>query len=538
MILKHVLLLLFVAGLSVQSNAQCPACTPVSPPIPGIPADTIYINELPDGMQGEYYENPIIFRFPETLQPICNLDPTLVPPEFCGLALDAMRIISVTGLPQGMDYLPNLPEYALPAEKDGCATICGIPLFPGLYTATINLEVNVIGTWQAASFDQSLNILPAVSNTVGFSASPATGCEGMMVEFTNNIPSNGNAGITYSWDLGNGTNSTAETPSAQSYNTPGSYIVNYEAVIDTLPRELAIVIISASDCNDDVTPLIPLAPDFYIRIFDPNGVEIYNTELSTVDDQYPPVQINISPAIDLIAGNYSVEVWDSDGGLNPDDDCGNVNFTEETTGSLSSGALTLDLTINDYTETIISTDTIEVYPTPATPTVSTAGGEVEICPGDVLTLSSSTMSDNYQWYFISETDTTAISGATDPTYEATEMGGYYAVVTSANNCSATSAPLFFDCSIGVNDLPELQSSLAVYPNPNSGTFTLKFELAQSSDVRLSVVDILGQQVYQNTLSGFSGFYKENISIEQANAGVYIIQIQIGNHVSYKKFIVN
>jgi len=540
MILKQLPLLLFVVGLSLQSNAQCPACTPVSPPLPGMPADTLYINELPDGMQGEYYEESIIFRFPETLQPICDLDPTLVPPEFCGLAMDAMRIISVVGLPQGMDYLPNLSEYALPADKDGCATICGTPLFPGLYTATINLEVNVIGTWQPASFDQSLNILPAVSNTVGFSASPATGCEGLTVEFTNNIPSNGNAGITYSWDLGNGTNSTVETLPSQTYNMPGEYIVNYEAVIDTLPRELAIVTISASDCNDDVTPLIPLPPDFYIRIFDPNGVEIYNTESSTVDDQYPPVQINISPAIDLVSGNYSVEVWDSDGVLNADDDCGNVNFTDETMGALSSGALTVDLTINDYTETITSTDTIEVYPTPATPVVSSAGGTTIICPGDVVTLSSSTMSDNYQWYFIADgvADTTAISGATDPTYDATEWGGYYVVVTSDNNCSAVSAPLFFDCPIGTDDLPELQSSLEVYPNPNSGTFTLAFELTQNSDVRLSVVDILGQQVYENTLSDFSGFYKENISLERANAGMYIMQIQVGKHVSYKKFLVN
>jgi len=216
-----------------------------------------------------------------------------------------------------------------------------------------------------------------------------------------------------------------------------------------------------------------------------------------------------------------------------------VNFSEATTGSLSSGALTVDLTINDYTETVTSTDTIEVYPTPATPPVSSAGGTTIICPGDVVTLSSSTMSDNYQWYFIADgvADTTAISGAIGPTYDATEWGGYYVVVTSANNCSAVSAPLFFDCPIGVDDLPELENSLAVYPNPNSGIFTLAFELSQSSDVRLSVADILGQQVYQNTLTDFSGFYKENIRIEQANTGLYIMQIQVGSHVSYKKFLV-
>ncbi len=536
--LKRLLFLLFLFACAIQVNGQCPTCTPVSPPLPGMPADTIYINELPDGMQGEYYEEPIIFRFPETLQPICDLDPTLVPPEFCGLALDAMRIVSVVGLPQGLDYEPNLPEYTLPDDKDGCATICGIPLFPGFYTASINIEVNVLGTWQAAAFDQTLNILPVVSNTEGFSASPASGCEGVTVEFTNNIPSNGNSGVTYNWDFGNGFNSTQENPPAQTYTTPGEYIINYEASLDTLPRELAIVTISASDCNDDVTPLIPLPPDFYIRIFDPSGTEIYNTENNTVDDQYPPVQINISPTIEMISGNYTVEVWDADGVLNNDDDCGAVNFTDMTNSPLSSGALTVDLTINDFSQVVSSTDTIEVYPNPAMPDISTQNGETDLCPGDVVTLNS-TATDGNQWYFIpdEETDTTAIAGATAPSYDATELGTYYVVVTSPNNCSATSASITFDCSINNEEVVALQNSLDIYPNPNSGTFILEFESAKNQDFRLSIVDILGQVVYQETLSDLAGQHQQQISLSDIGAGIYIARLQVEKQVIYKKFII-
>ena len=58
----------------------------------------------------------------------------------------------------------------------------------------------------------------------------------------------------------------------------------------------------------------------------------------------------------------------------------------------------------------------------------------EICPGESYTLTAQAGLSNYQWYTISGTDTTAISGATNLTYTATTIGTYIWKATDANGC--------------------------------------------------------------------------------------------------------
>jgi len=426
--------LIFLTTIQL-TYAQCPTCTPISPPTSGLDDDDLYIGDVKDGTQGEYYEDLLTFRMPQTTQPICDDYPGFIPGAFCGLSIGQVEIVDVVGLPQGVTYTTNQPDgiYDLPDEKDGCATICGTPLFPGNYTVTIIVKATVLGISQTTSFDQDMFIKPRVSSTEGFTVNPAAGCEDLTVQFTNNIPSNSNPGITYSWDFGNGLNSSAENPPTQLYTEPGAYIVTYEAVIDTVPLQLALVKISESGCNDDFT-FITGAPDFFIKIFDQNGDEVYSTESTPVEDQYPPVEISIDTSLDLSSGNYTLEVWDKDpAALNQDDFCGRVNFDQDTDGSLIDGELTVDLTINDFTEIIISTDTIEVYQGPPEPIIS---GETLFCPNETLTLTSSAATGN-QWYLNSD----IITDATASTYDATEPGEYYVIVTTPSNCTATSNPI-------------------------------------------------------------------------------------------------
>ncbi len=426
------ILLIFAATVV---HAQCPTCTPISPPIAGLADDDLYISDVMDGTQGDYYDDLLTFRMPQTTQPICDQFPGFIPEVFCGLDISQVEIVDVVGLPQGITYTTSQADaiYELPDEKDGCATVCGTPLFPGDYVVTIIVKATVLGISQTTSFEQDMFIAPKVSSTVGFTANPAAGCEDLTVEFANNLPSNGNSGVTYSWDFGNGLNSTSENPPTQTYTEPGSYTVTYQAVIDTVPRQLALVNIVESDCNDNFAG-IPGAPDFFIKILDPNGDEIYSTEDTPIQNQSPPLEIMIDTTLNLTSGNYVLEVWDSDPAvLNQDDFCGTINFTQSTTGSLVDGELTVELTINNFTETITATDTIEVYALPNVPVIS---GETSFCPGDSIALMSSATTGN-QWYF----DGNAVVGATDAVYQAKEVGDYYVTTTTPSNCSATSTTI-------------------------------------------------------------------------------------------------
>ena len=68
------------------------------------------------------------------------------------------------------------------------------------------------------------------------------------------------------------------------------------------------------------------------------------------------------------------------------------------------------------------------------------------------------------------------------------------------------------------------SQLNYYPNPNNGKFNLKFMLDKKEEVTVKVMDILGKEVYKETLLDFNGTYDNKIDLTGKEKGIYILQI--------------
>ena len=93
---------------------------------------------------------------------------------------------------------------------------------------------------------------------------------------------------------------------------------------------------------------------------------------------------------------------------------------------------------------------------------------------------------------------------------------------------------------GINDRnvgPNQFSLSQNYPNPFNPTTTINFNLAKSSNVNLSVYNILGQRVAQ-LVNGFMDAGKHSIKFNASNfaSGVYIYRIEAGNFKANKKMV--
>ena len=399
---------------SVQ--AQCPGCIITLPPLP---IDTIYLSPAPDGEVFVPYEADLSFRLPMTTTPVAAVDPT-VPP---GFTIDEFTITGVSGLPLGLDWEAPQTVFDPSVTTDGCVRICGTPIVSDTFFVSVEVSVVVFGISNAASFPVAIYIAPATSSTDGFSMSNNSGCGETTVEFTNNVPSNGNPAYSYSWDFGNGTFSDEENPDPLTYNMPGTYLVEYVAEIDTIGHILTMVSVLDADCDDIIGD-----PDFYIIVSDPLGNTIYTS--GVIDNMQPPVNFVLN--IPLGPGNYSVEVRDDD--LIGSEGCGSVNFNQTTTGSLFDGQLEVNLTILNPLVTINSVDTVYVYDIPAAPVINQPGDSP--CPGEELLLEivDNNYPDNLQWY----QDSVAINGETTDVLSVLESGMYWVQYTSADGCIAVS----------------------------------------------------------------------------------------------------
>jgi len=76
----------------------------------------------------------------------------------------------------------------------------------------------------------------------------------------------------------------------------------------------------------------------------------------------------------------------------------------------------------------------------------------------------------------------------------------------------------------------------VYPNPNNGVFTIELNNIKADDYKISVTNVLGQEVYTSTKE-ISTLISEKIDLSDFEKGVYILEISNSNSTISEKIIV-
>jgi Secretion system C-terminal sorting domain len=416
-------IVLLMATQPAYAQIGCPGCT-VSIPA-SFAADTVYLPALPSGEEGEMYNANVSFRLPKTTTPVYAID-SVTPP---GLTISRIEILGVEGLPQGLAWQANQLIFEPPTQTDGCFRICGKPLANDTFELTVKLKATVLFISQETSFPMRLIIAPPTSNSDGFSMTNYIGCGPTRVSFTNNHPSGGQAGFTYSWDFGDGSAPfTGENPAPRLYSQTGTYIVKYSAVIDTVGPVLRGFTILDASCSD---ALGLGAPDIYAFIKGPNGAEIFNTGPNISNASFP---LAFPADLTLGTGNYTLEVWDEDSGLEgTDDQCGAISFNILSNDTLVAGGLTVILNIERPIVEIMSVDTIFVYNRPVAPVISAAGG-LTACAGDPPVSLNSSYGTGNQWFFNGQ----PLPGPGNFFVSATQPGYYSVQFTSVDGCRVMS----------------------------------------------------------------------------------------------------
>ena len=81
------------------------------------------------------------------------------------------------------------------------------------------------------------------------------------------------------------------------------------------------------------------------------------------------------------------------------------------------------------------------------------------------------------------------------------------------------------------------SNLSVYPNPNNGDFTVRFNPVEEGAVNINVYDMRGRQVLTKAYVNSGGMFEQNLSLSNAQAGIYLVHVQQGSSTVTKKIVV-
>ena len=117
-----------------------------------------------------------------------------------------------------------------------------------------------------------------------------------------------------------------------------------------------------------------------------------------------------------------------------------------------------------------------------------------------------------------------------------EYEKYVVRVTLNGACGDTiatyKAPDFNNTNIGSQT-----ADINLYPNPNSGSFTLAMQHAQTGQLDINIYDVVGKRIYAIEARKETASFARNIQLPDIKQGVYFVEISLNEQERYIKKVV-
>jgi GEVED domain/Secretion system C-terminal sorting domain len=150
--------------------------------------------------------------------------------------------------------------------------------------------------------------------------------------------------------------------------------------------------------------------------------------------------------------------------------------------------------------------------------------------GGTLVASPSGLS--YQW--MNCQDNTTIISATMQNYTPSANGQFAVIVSDTSGCIDTSSCVTVT-TVDVEETIAL-NEMSVYPNPNSGLFTIAIPNADCNEMTIEVISIDGKVIYSNKFSNVSGTFTNEVDMTDAANGTYFLRVTADGTTSVVKVV--
>jgi len=98
------------------------------------------------------------------------------------------------------------------------------------------------------------------------------------------------------------------------------------------------------------------------------------------------------------------------------------------------------------------------------------------------------------------------------------------IVSNEFECESEPSNAIYVYITGLIDIVE-DIGVNIYPNPTSGEFFIEMNLEKENDLKIQVMNSIGEIVIDRSSVRASGFYKTSINLNQMNKGLFFILIE-------------
>jgi PKD repeat protein len=372
--------------------------------------------------------------------------------------------------------------------------------FPGGSPAS-STEANPVVVWNTAG---TYLVTLTASNASGTSTSTATitVAAGPTASFTyqvggltavfSNTSSNG---VSYNWDFGDGTDSSTETNPNHTYGQTGTYTVTLTAT-----NECGTVTITQTVVIEGSAPVPAIGAN------NQNGCLPFSVDFS-----------------DQSAGDPTAWAWTFPGGSPATSSVENPTVSYAAPGTYD---VTLEVTniFGTSTQTFAAYITVQAAPSAS---FNFAANQTTVAFGN-----TSQGATSYSWNFGDGNSSTE----ENPTHTYGAPGTYNVSLAATNNCGTTIIEQTVTLSSGIEEAAWIEG-FRLFPNPNTGYFTVEMNGLPQDEVEFTLFNALGQHIKRETAEFGTGSMLRLFDYSDLAAGVYTLRVQAHGQAIFVKVAV-
>ncbi|MEM7659389.1 MAG: PKD domain-containing protein, partial [Bacteroidota bacterium] len=129
-----------------------------------------------------------------------------------------------------------------------------------------------------------------------------------------------------------------------------------------------------------------------------------------------------------------------------------------------------------------------------------------------------------------------VSTDENPVHNYAASGGYEVQMIVTNDCGSDTSYQTVNVAISSLEASWIQS-LEIFPNPVSDQFEIRGEGLNNTEVKVSLMDLSGKQIWQNEISTNGGTLLHAAAVQNLVSGVYVLRVQQGEIFATRKITV-
>ncbi len=349
---------------------------------------------------------------------------------------------------------------------------------------------------------------PATSNTIAMTVNPVLPVSVSIVEDANSICTGDNVTFT-------------ATPVNEGVNPSYQWLVNGNNV------GTGGATYSSTTLNDgDVVICILTSSE---TCTSGNPAASNSVTMSVIPDPVAPVSITLSD--DTICAGNSV-ILTANGGSGTTLDWMETSCTGTIIGSTNPITVTPAATTTYYASWSNSCGTSScVSANVFVDDIPTADFNFSTNFAVVTFTNTSTNAVTYNWDFgDGSTDNTA-----NPTHTYAADGSYTVTLVATNSCGSDTVSYLIDIVTSVESL-ENGYYFGIYPNPNNGSFTVKYAAQNTDNITFRIYNTNGQLIFNELIKTHNNVIIKDFDMSGYSKGIYQLQIITDSNILNKKVI--